>query len=215
MLYMSTMTYFTNQHTGTIVPLRTLEDLDTTKKDDVAAIFGRPDQYIIDSLKRFLEGTTSQKLSEKATDLLQAARGAVLPPTNPGFWSSPENAAIYGSQSSIYLMMHMTRKEKRQETDKQSRMNKTQEQKDRRNEYRRGWRAEKKKRKEEAEAARLKEKHDQYLAKRSKQKSLKMIFFKMIYMLPLARQKYWQITTNFTTLPLYNCNLKLAPKDYK
>ena len=27
-------------------------------------------------------------------------------------------------------------------------------------------------------------------------------------MLALARQKYWQIRTNFTTLPLYNCNLE-------
>ena len=30
----------------------------------------------------------------------------------------------------------------------------------------------------------------------------------------LARQKYWQIRTNFTTLLLYNYNLKLDYKDY-
>ena len=31
---------------------------------------------------------------------------------------------------------------------------------------------------------------------------------------PLARQKYWQIRTNFTTLLLYNYNLNLDYKDY-
>jgi hypothetical protein len=32
--------------------------------------------------------------------------------------------------------------------------------------------------------------------------------------LTLARQKYWQIRTNFTTLLLYNYNLNLDYKDY-
>jgi hypothetical protein len=31
---------------------------------------------------------------------------------------------------------------------------------------------------------------------------------------PLARQKYWQIRTNFTTLLLHNYNLKLDCEDY-
>jgi hypothetical protein len=31
---------------------------------------------------------------------------------------------------------------------------------------------------------------------------------------PLARQKYWQIRTNFTLVLLYNYNLNLDYKDY-
>jgi hypothetical protein len=37
---------------------------------------------------------------------------------------------------------------------------------------------------------------------------------KLFRRMPLARQKYWQIRTDFTTLLLYNDNLNLDYKDY-
>ena len=139
--YLSTMQYYTDQHSGIVVPLRNLEELDVSNKEAVSAIFKRPNHYVMESLKRYLDSTSSPKLQHNTGELLQAAKGAVLPrsPEND-FWSSPEIVAIYGGHTAIYSMMHKIWADSRVEAQKKRYKNRTQQQIEDKNAYRREWR---------------------------------------------------------------------------
>ena len=95
----------------------------------------------MESLKRYLDSTSFPKLQHNAGELLQAAKGAVLPrsPEND-FWSSPEIVAIYGGHTAIYSMMHKIWADSRVEAQKKRYKNRTQQQIDEKNAYRGEWR---------------------------------------------------------------------------
>ena len=58
--YLSTMQYFTGQHSGVVVPVHDLAELDIFNKEAVTAIFRKPNVYIPTNLKILLRDTSSQ-----------------------------------------------------------------------------------------------------------------------------------------------------------
>lgn len=95
--FLSTMQYFLDQSSGTVVLPKVLEDLDLSNKKAIAAIFTEPSLYLIQNLQKFLTSTHSVKLKATPQHLLKAAKEVKFPKADRQlFRSSKESVGIYG-----------------------------------------------------------------------------------------------------------------------
>jgi hypothetical protein len=101
--FLLTMQYFLDQTSGTVVPLKVLEDLDLSNKEAVAAIFAKPSTYLIQNLQKFLTSTHSVKLEATSKRLHKAAKEVKLSKAyRRPFWSSKESVKTYSSLAKMY-----------------------------------------------------------------------------------------------------------------
>jgi hypothetical protein len=105
--FMSTMAYFTDKYSGTVLHSRVLGTNHMLDEEALAQLLRIPDYRLMSRLKVYMQSTSSTNLKANSNEILATATKTVMSSTlSPDFWSSLHVQAQYGPTAAVYHLMY-------------------------------------------------------------------------------------------------------------